>query len=177
MSEETSKKPKMRRGVRILLFASLAINLLVVGLVVGAMASHRYEDRRHPPRLERAGGPLTAALSRQDRRAVGRELREAYREKRPSRESIKAEFGAVITALQSDPYDPASVRAAVAQQMQRITRRADVGMDILLKRFDQMSVAERAAYAERLQKVLERGPVRKPKGRRDGDANWVWPRH
>jgi uncharacterized membrane protein len=163
MSDAASKTPKMRRGVRILLFASLALNLLVVGLVFGAFVSHRYEDRRGPPRMEQVGGPLAAALSRQDRRKVGREMRRIYRAERASQDDIGAGFSEVITALTMVPYDSVAARMAVERQVHTITRRVDLGVDILLKRFDEMSDSERAAYTERLKEVLKRGPRRPPK--------------
>ncbi len=172
MNDKEMRTPGMKRTLRVLLVASLALNLLVVGAVLGMVVSHRGKDERHPPRVSQPGGPLTAALERQDRKAVGRDLRNAMRAEQAERGDGAANFSVVISALTTDPYDSAAVRAAVEAQMQQVTRRVDLGVDILLKRFDEMSAADRAAYAERLQKVIERGPRRKPKGQRGEGKSW-----
>lgn len=163
MSDGNMKAPGMRRGVRILLFASLAVNLLVAGLVIGAMVSHRFDGHGKRPRFSQAGGPLTAALTREDRRAVGRNVRKTLRAERPSKETIMEEFSNVIRALKQSPYEPQAVRAAVERQMQYMVRRADLSVEALLTRLNEMSAEERAAYAGRLQEVLERGPRKKRK--------------
>lgn len=159
-SANTEKKP-MGRKLRVLLFASLALNLLIAGLVIGAWASHEFDGRKKRPKYEQVGGPLVSALSRKDRREVGRAIRKTLREERPSKADFKAEFAKVIAALTADPYEQDAVRDAVQGQMQIVVRRADVSVEALLRHFETMSVQERAEYAERLQAVLDRGP-RKP---------------
>ncbi|MEO0678101.1 MAG: hypothetical protein AAFZ02_11155, partial [Pseudomonadota bacterium] len=59
------------RGGRVLLYLSLAVNLLVVGLVVGALVSggEKLRDRRPPSAGEAGFGPVFAALEPEDRRA------------------------------------------------------------------------------------------------------------
>lgn len=174
MSDTVDPKPRTRRSVMVLLFVSLALNLLVAGLVVGAVVGHRLDRENHPPRLDRAGGPMTAALSFADRRAIGKALRQASRESRPSRAEIRAEYRVVITALTKVPYDPEAVRAAVDRQMKALNARAELGKDLLLTRLEQMSDAERAAFAKRLEDVLERGPAQRPKGRRGSVLAHPW---
>ena len=164
MSETGQSPQKMRRGVRVLLFASLAVNLLVAGLVVGAIVAHRVGDDHRPPRIDQVGGPMTRALSQQDRRTIGKALREAYRDGRPSRSEIRAEFDRVIAALQASPYDPSVVRSSLERQMQGIEEGARIGRELLLQRLESMSDEERAAYAQRLREELSR--KRRPDGRR-----------
>lgn len=163
MSTPDDKAPGMRRSVRILLVSSLALNLLVAGLVVGAMVSHRFDDRGKPPRVSQVGGPLTAALTREDRREMGRYVRKTLRAERPSRDSVDAEFASFIAALTAEPYDAGAVRGAIERQMQLVLRRADLGVEALLTRLNEMSVQERAAYGERLQEILKRGSKKKRK--------------
>lgn len=164
MSETRQDTPKMRRGVRVLLFASLAVNLLVAGLVVGAVVSHRTGDSHRPPRIDQVGGPMARALSREDRRALGREMREAQGDRRGTRAEIRAEFDKMIVALEASPYDSAVVRESLERQMQGIEQGAQLGFELLLQRLDAMSDAERAAYAARLREELTR--KRRPEGRR-----------
>ena len=173
MSEIETRAPRMRGSLRVVLFASLALNLLVVGLVLGAVVSHRSDERQRSPRVEQAGGLLATALTRRDRREVGREMRKSFRAGQFSRGDIRADFVAVTGALTAEPYDPAAVRATVTTLMQKVSRRSDAGMAILLRKFDEMSADERAAYARRLGEVLERRSKRPPKGLRDrGDTGF-----
>lgn len=165
-NETATARPAMRRGLRILLFVSLALNLLVAGLVIGAVAHQAGGSRSHPPRVERPGGPMVAALTRADRIAIGKALREADRAGRPSRDELRAEYDAVIAALTTVPYEPETVRAAVERQTQGFSRRADLGRDLLLERLAEMSDEERAAFAMRLREVLERGP--RDRNKKDG---------
>lgn len=164
MSETGHGPQKMRRGVRILLFASLALNLLVAGLVVGAVVAHRVGDSHRPPRIDQVGGPMTRALSQDDRRAIGKALREAYRDRRPARSEIRAEFDRVIAALQTSPYDPSAVRDSLERQMTGVQEGARIGRELLLQRLESMTDDERAAYATRLREELSR--KRRPDGRR-----------
>ena len=165
MSGTGAEQPRTWRGIRIVLFVSLALNLAVAGLVLGAVASHRFGRDDHPSRLDRAGGPLTEALSAADRRAIAKALRQAAREERPTRADIRAEYQAVIAALRARPYDAEALREAVERQSQGLKRRVDLGREILLHRLAGMSDDERAAFAGRLEAVIERGP--KPRGGRE----------
>ena len=69
------------RWTRWALIISLALNLIVIGAVVGTVLRHGSEGHRdaHGDKHghDMAGGPLTQALSREDRRAIGREMRRA----------------------------------------------------------------------------------------------------
>ncbi|MEZ5716326.1 MAG: periplasmic heavy metal sensor [Paracoccaceae bacterium] len=168
MSDATQPKPRTRRGVKIALFLSLALNLLVAGLVLGAVVHHRSDRDGRPPRLDRGGGPMTAALSLSDRRAIGMALREAAHENRPTRADLQAEYRAVVTALKARPFDPQAVKTALEGQAQVLTRRAELGQALLLDRLQAMSDSERAAYAERLEEVLENGPPPREEKPHDG---------
>ena len=162
---------KMRGGLRILLFASLALNLLIAGLVVGAVASHRWrDDGGREARIERPGGLLAAALSREDKRAIGRAMREEERGRRPDRAAFRAEIEGVIAALEAEPYDAAAVRAVIDRQADLLIGRARLGGEMLIQRLEAMSAAERADYAERLREMLERR-WKKGDDRKDSDRH------
>jgi uncharacterized membrane protein len=158
MSENVEQMPGMRRGLRWLLIGSLACNLLIVGVVVGMFVAHSVRDDHRPPRFDRAGGAMTRALSAEDRRAIGRELRKAYRDKRPSFTDVRTQYQVVIDALRSTPYDPSVVRAAVERQISAMQERGQAGKELLLSRLAEMDEAGRKAYADRLEEILEQGP-------------------
>lgn len=145
----------LRGWIKVLLFASLALNLAVGGLAIGAVLRHGDMMDRRADRAEQIGGPYTGALSREDRRAIWREMRAMQGEGRPSRAEIRADFDAVVQALRADPYDPGQVRAIVGRQFEAGIARQQIGQALLLERIDAMSPAERAAFADRLSARLE----------------------
>ncbi len=78
------------RGVTVALALSLVLNLLLIGLIAGAVA--RGQAGRHGMIGGDAGfGPLTAGLSHEDRRA----LRERY-------EALRPDFRAERSAMRDD---------------------------------------------------------------------------
>ena len=64
--------------LRLLLIGSLGLNLLVFGVVGGATIGHFWGgERRTGP--DHVGSPYARALDPQDRRALGKAIRQAYR--------------------------------------------------------------------------------------------------
>ncbi|MDF1801946.1 periplasmic heavy metal sensor [Thalassovita sp.] len=168
---ETLEKPVKKTGgmrpwLKVVLFASLAMNLAVAGVVVGAAVKYGPRDGHRPPRLDRVVGPYTQALSRQDRRAIGVRMREEYSRNRPSRTEIRAEFATVLRALRAQPYDPAQVEAILTRQLQVGSERQELGQRLLIERLTNMSDSERAVFADRLEEGLEHHHSR-PRPERD----------
>ena len=73
--------PRMKLWLRVVLVLSLAFNLLIVGISAGAMFTWSKWKSHHGPRMDLSAGPMTRALSREDRRAIGKEMRKAYHKK------------------------------------------------------------------------------------------------
>ncbi|PYC46804.1 hypothetical protein DI396_13955 [Litorivita pollutaquae] len=150
---EQSTRGRTRFWLRAVLFVSLAMNLAVLGLVAGVVIGDK-GDHRRPPRLDRASGPLTQALSHDDRRALGRKLNESYREGRFSRKDFRVQYDSILHALRAVPFDPAPVQAGLMRQRQAAEERQLVGQTLLLEKLTQMSDAERAGFADRLEEAL-----------------------
>jgi|GEM_PF-135646 len=141
--------------MRLALVASLAANLLVAGVVVGAMLDGHGGGPRGV--IGDIGlGPFTGAFAPEDRKA----MREAFMARAPDlramRDQERQDFRAVLDALRAEPYDPAAMRAALQRLSDRLGARMDLGRDILLERLDAMPPAARAAFADRLEAALER---------------------
>lgn len=152
---DTVKKPN--RWLLPLLFISLALNLLIVGIVVGWMASHG-GDRRGEYGAVRGlvGEPFLRALPDDHRQAMLRDvMREAPRI-RESRDSLRARFQAFLAALRADPYDPSAVAALLQQQRQVALQRQDIGERFLLQRIEAMTPQEREDYASALERSFRR---------------------
>jgi uncharacterized membrane protein len=146
-----------RRGwIKVVLFVSLALNLAVAGLAIGAALRHDAIRDRASVRSDQFGGPYTGALSREDRRAIWREMRAMQAEGQPTRADIRADFDAVVQALRATPYDPAAVQVIVERQFHAGLERQQIGQELLLQRIAGMDAAARAAFADRLEERLER---------------------
>lgn len=160
-------RPSLRGWIKALLFASLALNVAVAGLAIGAVLRHGDMRDQRSVRTEQFGGPYTSALSREDRRAIWRDMRQMQGEGRPSRAKIRAEFEAVVQALRAEPYDPAQVRAIVSRQFEAGIARQQIGQTLLMERIDAMTPAARAAFADRLSERLDAWREGRPR-RADG---------
>lgn len=153
--------------LRAVLFVSLALNLLVIGTVAGHVLLD--EPKGKVPRVDRMEAPMTFALSQDDRRAIGKALRKEYRDNRPSREEIMAEYEGVITALRADPFRPEMVEEAFRRQRAAASDRIEIGQKLLMDRLTAMTPDERHAFADRLEEGLRRGPPDWDKSGKDRD--------
>lgn len=164
--EAVTPKPGPGRWLKLALVLSLAANLLVVGLVAGVGLSRlHHRPHPHPPGGELIDyGPYARALSPEGRER----LRAAFRAKRPefrvNREALRAGFRELLAALRATPYDPARVAAALRAQQGRVEAQTALVRGLLLEHLAGLSDAERAAFADRLEQVLRRGPPRPPRG-------------
>ncbi len=155
MSDVSTPK---RRWMPILLVVSLALNLLVIGVVLGTVLRVKDGDRAYgPPGL---GAALYHALPKDDRKALRGELSGKRGDGARQR---KKDFQEIVEALQTVPFDPETVRALLAQQGAAIADLQDTLHDRWLEQITAMSDEERATYAERLEKVIQRGPGKKKK--------------
>jgi uncharacterized membrane protein len=149
--------PKSGRKLRIALAVSVALNLLIVGLVAGAMLRGGPPDRMV---RDLDFGPFTEALTSEDRDALRRDFIRQAPDLRDMRRQMRDDFRSVLAALRADPFDVEALRDVVANQGDRMAARLALGQDLILARIAAMTPAERAAFADRLERRLERGPKR-----------------
>ncbi len=136
--------------LRILLIGSLALNLLVVGLVIGAALRFGGPDRAHrpPPPM---GAALYRALPRDERRAFRKAMQEAPFN--PSR-NRQAQARALADVLRATPFQPTALSEALAGHAdERAAWQATVHA-VWMDRVREMSDAERAAYADRVEEEM-----------------------
>ncbi|GGH55750.1 periplasmic heavy metal sensor [Frigidibacter albus] len=150
--------PRSPRWMRIVLVLSLALNLAGVGMVAGAVLGHSKKPPRPPMVSDLGFGPYTDALSAEDRRA----LRSAFVERAPDfrdlRRVMRGDFDRLLAILRTEPYDAAAAAAVIAAQRDRARQGFELGQDLLVERLGAMTAAERAAFADRLERVLSRPP-------------------
>mgnify|MGYP002620424215 CR=1 FL=1 len=146
---------RMGRGWRIVLVVSLALNLLVVGIMAGGAFKHA--------RSGAAGGAQTSEL-----RALWWALPDAARrdlsgtmrygpepgQRAQSREERRAEASARMAQmramLRNEPFDAPGFATLLEQDRQARAQRIDRAHEAFVARLAQMSAEERAAVAERL---------------------------
>jgi len=162
MSDDiTEPKPSGMSGkIRALLFVSLALNLLVVGLVAGALLRFQRGDTMAGPPLGDLGyGPFAQALTREQQGELRKDLVSRAGDLRDNRAEIRDDIEAFLTALRATPYDPVAVRTIAERQQERLSARQQIGQQILMDRIDAMTDHQRAEFADRLKQQLRR-PLR-----------------
>ena len=119
MQDTSNTSRPSRPWLKITLFVSLALNLLIVGLVAGLAFSKSPRDRS--PLLRDLGyGPFMQALPRSDKRQIIETLRSREGSFRENRAEFRREFDAFLTVLRSDPLDDAELRRVVDNQRNRM---------------------------------------------------------
>ena len=156
MSDQNSTRPVSAtpRGVKIALALSVALNLAVAGLAVGAWLGDG--PHRGMPR-DMSFGPFSEALDDDDRKAIRKALLSRLGEFREQRDAARAEFEALLVALRADPFDAGALKTALAALEARNAERLELGRSLIETRLIEMTPEERAAFADRLEKHLRRG--------------------
>ncbi|MBM7069243.1 periplasmic heavy metal sensor [Actibacterium sp. 188UL27-1] len=154
------------RWIRIALVASLAVNLLILGAIGGAVLSGKPgPGGRSGDEIRRLGvGPYGRALT-SEQRAVLRDRMGARRAdlSRTGR-ALRQDFRQTLIVLRADDLDTARLAEMLQRQRAGAQALRDVGQDLMIEVIGQMSVAERRAFADR----LEQSQKRRPRGDRKG---------
>lgn len=145
---------KTGRWMRWALVVSLAVNLLVAGLVIGAVVSGPPE-RSGANRNRDMSLPYTRALDRDDQRAVRRTMLRDLRAQSDDGGPI-ADYRQALRLLRAEPFDAAAFMALQERQASRARDRFAVGQRALTAHLQDMTPAERAAYATRLEGEIAR---------------------
>lgn len=140
-----------RRWIKGVLVASLALNLLFVGAVGSAFLKHG-KGHKHHGGYSKMSGPLTHALSPEDKKKVRKRLHEAYEKNGAGFRQYKEEKTKLIAVLKAEPFDVEAARTHLDQMHNVVSSRLLQGREVLLERLVEMSPEERAAFAERLRK-------------------------
>ena len=148
-------RSSMRPGLRILLFASLALNLMVAGLFLGAVASGRVGDK---PRMEFNLGPFMRSLGEEDRRAIIADVRSQPEVRLLSPRQRRAELVEMVSLLRADDFDVEAMTALLSRQRDAGGRIVIAAHDALVRRLVEAGPEARSAFADRLEAELRRGP-------------------
>lgn len=141
----TAEPRRPRRWLWIALLASLAINLMVLGVVAGAGLSWRYAAAAHG-----GFGPSLLGFVRQlpaERRTVIRRLTSAQREQvAPLRREARLARKEAARALLAEPFDKEAFRLANNRVNAVEARIRDSGVDLIIEVAAAMTAAERREF-------------------------------
>jgi len=141
--------PKPRRIWRVLFALSLALNVAVVGVVVG-FGMREGGQGMSPRGFEFAVGPIGRALEQEDRRAIGEALRSNPALRRGGRGLARESADALVAVLQTTPFDPDAFSVVIQDATARASLVQNAARDALVAQVSLMTDAERAALAERI---------------------------
>ena len=156
MSDDLNRRGS--RWLKPLLMASLAANLLIVGIVAGSFFSAGGE---RPDRVSRevsnlVGPQFFRALEPEDRRALVRDIAQKRDRIRENRGALRRRIEQLLVELNSEPFDVDAVKMLLEEQRSAVAGRHQFGEELLLERLSSMSAEERAAFADRLAASLKR---------------------
>lgn len=153
MSDPVATPPSggMKPWVRILFGVSLAANLLVVGLAVGAALRFGPggADRPPPP----TGVSIYLSLPHEDRKLLRAKLRDVM----PSPRDRKDEARDLSDALAAVPFDRGALEEVMRVQSDQRMAFQSAMEQVWLEHVSTMDDATRAAYALRLIELAEHG--------------------
>ena len=148
--------PRRGKGLRWALGISLALNLLVVGVLAGASIAALNSDGRKgggpgPAVFGQSIGPVIQSFDPQDRRAMARAMRRGAQEIGLSRRSCEEGLQQLSTQIAAEPFDRAALVAVMEQQRDQVQAVQTLALQVILERISMMSDEERARLAERLE--------------------------
>ncbi|WP_299349957.1 periplasmic heavy metal sensor [uncultured Shimia sp.] len=154
MREDTKTKPGMKRWLRVVFTLSLALNLVIVGLIGGAAL--KFGRSGPPPHvMDRMSMPILGALEHQDRREIGRNIRKAYRNDGKSAKPETASYETLIAVLEAEPLDVEALRVANQGLTDRVSQRMRIAQEAWLDYVQTMTPEARVAYAARMREMVK----------------------
>ena len=158
MTDRTDPKT-VGRWVKVILFASLAINLFFAGLLIGGPAF------RGGPGAAMMPNPrmFVEALGPREGRRVQREIRRSVPDLREKFKAVRANHLRVVAALRADPYDPQALTDALGNVREAHTELAASFQEPLATVFGNLTYEQRLKLADALEQMRPR-PGRRPGG-------------
>ncbi len=162
MTDEPNKpeaKPRAGRGLRIALFLSLALNVLVVGVVGGAMLRNDGPPARRAEiatAFDAGIGPYSLAMTREQRRSLGNRIGDYEHDFDRNRDETRAFVNEFLATLRTAPFDATRLADLITRMQAGLSQRQQIGSQALLAEIAAMSDAERVVFAEKLENALRR---------------------
>lgn len=158
---------KPGRWIRIALAASLAANLAVAGVLVGAALrgkeEHEARQRQAPEAAMLISGAVFRELTRKERRA----LRDIALGDHPDMLSRrKDDVLRLLAIIRADEVDYEALQAEIARQQAHFRKVASAMESAWLTRLEDMDLSERQRLADRVERHIN--SIRPPRGGKPG---------
>lgn len=162
MADPNATPPSSPRWIRLVLIASIALNLLVLGIVGGAILSPDGPRAQRAEANERiASVPFLRALDSKERRDLIRSIRNQPAPMRATDGGPRQATEAILVLIRSDPFDATALSEALESQRRMGQERQLRGERALIQTLSEMSPEERGAYADRLEEAIAKRPSKK----------------
>jgi uncharacterized membrane protein len=142
--------------MRIVFFLSLAVNLLVVGALVGVLVTKPKTRHRSMHASRNLVQPCIKALDPKDRQAFQTEMVQSYKRSSGGQRIGAQTRKAAFELLTADLFVRANFSNHLTRQLDYIKTIQGAGVKILLNRIVAMNMAERLAYTARLETHMRR---------------------
>ncbi len=153
MADQPNTTPSRRW--RLLLVLSLALNVAVLGLVGGAVMRDKVGGRP-PSGFEFGAGPLGRALPPEDRREIGKSIRDKVDFSRDGRPAPVRTIRELQELLRTDPFDANQFEEVLTRTVRRASEVQSAAQEALLEHVIAMSPEERIEFADRLKETTRR---------------------
>lgn len=163
MTNDTAK-PKRARNIWKIIFAiSLALNIAVLGAIGGAALRFSKGPLAGIGLLKerQIGSVYMRALSRDQRRELGRQMLDEEGDNKDSRANMKTGFQEAINILRNANFDQEKFGIVFKGHAARSNQRLKSAQMILFSHITSMNISERSAYADRIEMALSRNPKSK----------------
>jgi len=162
MAELTPKSARLQKRLLVL---SLGLNFVVIGLVAGMFFMGGTQGGAQ--RFDLTAGPITRAMDTDHREALRTALRESGAFRRVNRQQMRTDVMALLDVVRADTFDETAFKDVLARQRARLAEGQAAVLDALTQQISDMTLDERAAFADRLEEQMQRpAPQRQP---RQGD--------
>jgi uncharacterized membrane protein len=152
------KPTKPQRRLKLALAVSLAFNLLIIGVFIGAIFAFRgqFTQPDHAREFRHLGlAPFALTLDAENRAALYDRI--ARDDVRAARRDIGQAMRQFSQSLQADPFDAARAHQALLSARQAFIGLQSVGHAALVDHLETLTAEDRAQVARRLRHVLRRG--------------------
>lgn len=145
---------------RYVLIGSLALNLIILGMVGGQFLGGGRPERDPNNGVFGPVGlqPYAQGLSTRDKTLLRSGIEERRDSLRRDRRALRAQMTAFSAALSAQPFVAGDVEKVLAEQRASVGAQMAAGHEALLERVIAMTDEERAAFAEKLVRRLRPKP-------------------